>query len=190
MFFHCWPAYTFILFWGPSLCIWAVEEPFQRELKCLAIWQQAQKILRQASFFIIFCITHGESLLFAERLVVLFKFILLHRLEHRKNGIWGVETERGHGQTTYARRETCPRTSRLNAQLKVWSLSELFMGLIFWGGWKQREKTGLKTTRNKSADFVIFPDYFYKVSTSSGVRALVTVMHKDLAYSQSSLPPT
>lgn len=100
-----------------------VEEPFQRELKCLDIWQHAQKIIRQASFFVIFCITYGEGLLFAERWVVLFKFILLDRLEHRKNRTWGVETVQELGQTAYAGGETCPRTAHLNAQLKV---SEFF----------------------------------------------------------------
>lgn len=60
----------------------------------------------------------------------------------------------------------------LKAQLKVRCFSGLFMGFILFLGWKQREKTGLKTTRHeKSTDFAIFPDYFYKVSTFFGVRA-------------------
>lgn len=44
-------------------------------------------------------------------------------------------------------------------------------GVNFFLGWHQREKTGLKTTRNeKSADFIISPDYFYKFSTFFGMR--------------------
>lgn len=140
-FFHCWSACTLILFQGPSLCFWPVEEPFQRELKCLDIWQRAQKIIRQASFFIIFCITYGEGLRFAERWIVLFKFILLDRLEHRKNRTWGVETVQELGQTAYAGGETCPRTAHLNAQLKVWSFFGIVHGInfFFWVESKERK---------------------------------------------------
>jgi len=96
--------------------------------------------------------------------------MLLHRLEYRKNGIWSVETVREHKQTAYAHGDSCPGTACLHAQLKVWSFSELFTG--FFSGLKAKRSNWLKTMRKeKSADFLIFPDYFCKVFTFFAVRA-------------------
>lgn len=67
-----------------------------------------------------------------------------HRLEHRKNGIRGVETVWEYGQTAYVCGETSPRTACLNAQLKFWSFSELFMGLIFFWFESKDRKMALK----------------------------------------------
>lgn len=71
---------------------------------------------------------------------VLLKFIILHRREHRKKGIRGVETVQEHGQTAYAQRETT-RITCLNARsLEFFSW---FMELIFF--WvESKERTGLK----------------------------------------------
>lgn len=69
-----------------------------RELKCSDI--SALEDFQAAGFFSTFQTTYTERLLFPGRLViVLLEFILLHGLEHMKNGIWGPKPMWDHGRT-------------------------------------------------------------------------------------------